>query len=62
MFSYPYLYFDKYYDYCRTIYRITVNTKNHSVTLYKDNKILKTYKVMVGKPNDLIPTSKNLKE
>lgn len=59
MFNCPYQYFNEYLDYYRSIYNITINTKNHSLTLYKDNKVYKTYPVAVGKPTDLIPTTKN---
>jgi hypothetical protein len=59
MFNYPYLYFNEYWDYYRFIYSITINTKNHNLALYKNNKIFKTYRVAVGKTTNLIATLKN---
>ena len=53
MFNCPY--FDEYLDYYRSIYNIIVNTKNYSLTLYKNNKIFKTYTVAVGKPTTPTP-------
>lgn len=53
MFNCPY--FDEYLDYYRSIYNIIVNTKNYSLTLYKNNKIFKTYSVAVGKPTTPTP-------
>lgn len=51
MFYYLY----PYTDYYRAIYRITINTQAHTLTLFKDNKIYKTYKVAVGKPSSPTP-------
>jgi lipoprotein-anchoring transpeptidase ErfK/SrfK len=34
----------------RAIYRITINTRAHTLTLFRDNIVYKTYKVAVGKP------------
>lgn len=36
-------------------YRIVINTKNLTLTLYSGNNVVKTYPVAVGKPNDSIP-------
>lgn len=55
MFNCPYSYFDEYSGYYRATYRITINVKNHSLTLYKDNKVFKTYRVAVGKPSTPTP-------
>lgn len=38
-------------------YRIVINTKNLTLTLYSGNNVVKTYPVAVGKPTDLIPPS-----
>ncbi len=61
MFNCPYLYFNEYSNCYRASYSITINVRNHALTLFKDNKVFKTYTVAVGKPTDLIPTSKNQK-
>lgn len=39
----------------RVKYQITVNTKNHTLTLLKDNKAFKTYKIAVGKASTPTP-------
>lgn len=52
MFYCPFLYME---DFLRVLYRITVNTTAHTLTLYKDNKVFKTYKVAVGKPSSRTP-------
>lgn len=39
----------------RAIYRITINTKTHTLTLFKNNIVYKTYKVAVGKPSTPTP-------
>lgn len=39
----------------RAIYRITVNTQAHTLTLFRDNKVYKTYRVAVGKPSTPTP-------
>ncbi|EJO5349158.1 L,D-transpeptidase [Clostridium botulinum] len=53
MFYYLYLY--PYAEYYRAIYRIVINRKAHTLTLFKNNKIYKTYKVAVGKPSTPTP-------
>ncbi|MHB9941916.1 hypothetical protein CF065_09855 [Clostridium sporogenes] len=47
MFYYLYPYTEFY----RAIYRIVINTKAHTLTLFRDNNVYKTYKVAVGKPS-----------
>jgi lipoprotein-anchoring transpeptidase ErfK/SrfK len=42
---YPY-----YEEYYRAVYSITVNTANHTLTLFRDNRVYKTYPIAVGKP------------
>lgn len=39
----------------RATYRITINTQAHTLTLFRDNKVYKTYKVAVGKPSSPTP-------
>lgn len=39
----------------RTAYHITINTQMHTLTLYRDNNIYRTYKVAVGKPSTPTP-------
>lgn len=39
----------------RVKYRITINTKAHTLTLFRDNNVFKTYKVAVGKPSTPTP-------
>jgi lipoprotein-anchoring transpeptidase ErfK/SrfK len=34
----------------RIVYSITINTQAHTLTLYRDNKVFRTYTVAVGKP------------
>ncbi|NMM64023.1 L,D-transpeptidase [Clostridium sp. P21] len=53
MFSNPRFYINKCYY--RSTYSITINVKNHHLTLYRNNKIYKTYKVAVGKPSTPTP-------
>lgn len=36
-------------------YRILINTGNFTLTLYKDNKVIKTYPVAIGKPSSPTP-------
>lgn len=46
------MYFDSRYlteGYFRVSYRILINVKNHTLTLYKNNTPFKTYPVAVGK-------------
>ncbi|MEA5008956.1 L,D-transpeptidase [Clostridium tyrobutyricum] len=44
------------YIYCyRAEYNIIINTKTHTLTLFKDNIIYKNYKVAVGKPSTPTP-------
>lgn len=38
------------------MYRITVNIKNRTLTLYNNGAVYKTYKVAVGKPSTPTPT------
>lgn len=51
MFYYLYPYTEFY----RAIYRIVINTKAHTLTLFRDNNVYKTYKVAVGKPSTPTP-------
>ncbi|MGE5627468.1 MAG: L,D-transpeptidase [Solirubrobacterales bacterium] len=51
MFYYQYPYSQSY----RAIYRITINTKTHTLTLFRNNIVYKTYKVAVGKPSTPTP-------
>ena len=39
----------------RTTYRITINTQTHTLTLFRDNNVYKTYTVAVGKPSSPTP-------
>ncbi|ACA45397.1 L,D-transpeptidase [Clostridium botulinum] len=39
----------------RSIYHIIINTQTHTLTLFKDNNVYKTYKVAVGKPSTPTP-------
>ncbi|MBC2580956.1 L,D-transpeptidase [Clostridium sp. DJ247] len=55
MFKCPYLYFDEYSNYYRVSYSITINVNNRSLTLFRDSKVFKTYKVAVGKPSTPTP-------
>lgn len=55
MFNCLYLYSNEYLNYYRASYNITINVKNHSLTLFKDNKVFKTYRVAVGKPTTPTP-------
>lgn len=55
MFKCPYLYFNEYSNYYRVSYRITINVNKRSLTLFRDNKVFKTYKVAVGKPSTPTP-------
>jgi len=55
MFSCPYLHFNEYSNYYRVSYSITINVSKHSLTLLKNNKPFKTYKVAVGKPSTPTP-------
>ncbi|EPY2302732.1 MULTISPECIES: L,D-transpeptidase [Clostridium] len=51
MFYYLYPYTEFY----RAIYRIVINTKAHTLTLFRNNNVYKTYKVAVGKPSTPTP-------
>ena len=42
----------------RSIYSIKINTKSHSLTLFRNNIIYRNYKVAVGKPST--PTPKGI--
>lgn len=55
MFNCPYSCFNEYSDYYRITYSITVNVKNHTLTLFRDRNAFKTYKVAVGKPTTPTP-------
>ncbi|EKN40904.1 ErfK/YbiS/YcfS/YnhG family protein [Clostridium botulinum CFSAN001627] len=39
----------------RSIYRIIINTQAHTLTLFRNNNVYKTYKVAVGKPSTPTP-------
>jgi lipoprotein-anchoring transpeptidase ErfK/SrfK len=39
----------------RVKYQITINTQTHTLTLFRDNSIYKTYKVAVGKASTPTP-------
>ncbi|AUM98380.1 murein L,D-transpeptidase [Clostridium botulinum] len=39
----------------RAIYRIVINTKAHTLTLFRNNNVYKIYKVAVGKPSTPTP-------
>lgn len=39
----------------RSRYRIVINTKAHTLTLFRDNKVYKTYRVAVGKASTPTP-------
>ncbi|KOR24806.1 L,D-transpeptidase [Clostridium sp. L74] len=52
MFYYLY----PYAEYYRATYRIVINRQAHTLTLFRNNNVYKTYKVAVGKPST--PTSK----
>lgn len=39
----------------RVKYQITINTQNHTLTLFRDNNVYKTYKVAVGKASTPTP-------
>ncbi|MBD5637852.1 L,D-transpeptidase [Clostridium botulinum] len=51
MFYYLYPYTEFY----RAIYRIVINTKAHTLTLFRNNNVYKAYKVAVGKPSTPTP-------
>ncbi len=38
-----------------TVYSITINVENHTLTLYKNGKVSKVYPVAVGKPSTPTP-------
>jgi lipoprotein-anchoring transpeptidase ErfK/SrfK len=44
-----------FYQYYRVKYSITINTQAHTLTLFRDNNVYKTYKVAVGKPSSPTP-------
>lgn len=52
MINCPFSYANEYY---RSIYRIKIITGSHTLTLYKDNVIYKTYPIAVGKPSTPTP-------
>lgn len=39
----------------RATYSITINTRAHTLTLFRDNNVYRTYKVAVGKPSTPTP-------
>lgn len=51
MFYYMYPFSQSY----RALYRITINTQAHKLTLFRGNNVYKTYKVAVGKPSTPTP-------
>lgn len=53
MFNCPYYRIDPYYRI--NIYNININVNTHTLTLYRNNKIFKSYKVAVGKPSSPTP-------
>lgn len=55
MFSCPCSYFDDYPNHYRAASSITINVQNHTLTLFKDNKVFNTYSVAVGKPSTPTP-------
>ncbi len=57
MFYYtsPFYQFNQYNQTERAYYRITVDTKKHTLTLYKDNTIHKVFPIAVGKPSSPTP-------
>ena len=57
MFYYtsPFYQFNQYNQTERAYYRITVDTKKHTLTLYKDNTIHKVIPIAVGKPSSPTP-------
>ena len=52
MYFCPFYSTNKYY---RSYNRITVNVNNHTLSLYINNKLYKTYLVAVGKPSTPTP-------
>ncbi|MGO5074960.1 L,D-transpeptidase [Clostridium sporogenes] len=51
MLYYLYPYAQSY----RAIYRIVINRQAHTLTLFRNNNVYKTYKVAVGKPSTPTP-------
>ncbi|ENK1243945.1 L,D-transpeptidase [Clostridium sporogenes] len=51
MFCYLY----PYAEYYRATYRIVINRQAHTLTLFRNNNVYKTYKVAVGKPSTPTP-------
>lgn len=39
----------------RVVYRITINTRTHTLTLFRDNNVFRTYPVAVGKSSTPTP-------
>ncbi|MBC8060190.1 MAG: L,D-transpeptidase [Clostridiaceae bacterium] len=56
MFNCPYCRLDS--NYRATVYKININVKNHTLTLFKNNKFFKSYRIAVGKPSS--PTPKGI--
>lgn len=50
-----YYFQDTYPAIYRAVYSITINTQAHTLTLFRDNKVYKTYRVAVGKPSTPTP-------
>lgn len=44
-----------YNEYYRASYRITINTKAHTLTLFRNNNVYRTYRVAVGKSSTPTP-------
>lgn len=42
-------------SYTRQSYRMTIDTANRTLTLYKDGKVFKSYSVGVGKLTNMLP-------
>ncbi len=53
--SFPFNQFNPNYQNERAYYQITIDTKKHTLTLYKNNIIHKIYPVAVGKPSSPTP-------
>lgn len=58
--NFPYDYLSEYMNssynsYAKVTYSITIDTKNHTLTLFKDGKVHKVYPVAVGKASTPTP-------
>ncbi len=47
--------FDQFDQSVRVVYKITINTQAHILTLFRDNIVYRTYPVAVGKPSSPTP-------